>query len=304
MKRQIIIFGYGLEGVRLFRELTNNDQYEVIGLADNSPYKQHKSVGKHIILSVNDLVNLKLEKDFSVIIAANRWFVIGEELEKHHIKIEGIYKNGEICKYDRMCFERLDLSKEIILYAGDIADNIHMSAPNLYGLSINKADSKHILHDITKHYPLPDNCIYSYQAEDVLEHIAFEKLVDAINEIYRILHDGGLLRICLPDYHSAYLRDVSMRDEDGNIIFDPTGGGSFGINGVENAGHVWFPNYSIVRDLLKKTKFKKIDFLCYHTAKGELIKKDIDFTKGYVKRLPQTNEEDRPVYSMVVDCYK
>ena len=87
---------------------------------------------------------------------------------------------------------------------------MHMSEPNLYGLSINKADSKHILHDITNHYPLPDNSIYSYQAEDVLEHIAFEKLVDTINEIYRILHEGGLLRICLPDYYSAYLVNSPM----------------------------------------------------------------------------------------------
>ena len=217
MKSQIIIFGYGFEGVKLYRELANHKKYEIIGFADNSPYKQHKSVGEYTILSVSDLINLKSEKDFSVIIAANKWFVIGEELEKHHIKIEGIYRNGEICKYDRMYFERLDLSKKIVLYAGDIADDMHMSEPNLYGLSINKADSKHILHDITNHYPLPDNSIYSYQAEDVLEHIAFEKLVDTINEIYRILHEGGLLRICLPDYYSAYLRDISMRDEDGNI---------------------------------------------------------------------------------------
>ena len=304
MKSQIIIFGYGFEGVKLYRELANHKKYEIIGFADNSPYKQHKSVGEYTILSVSDLINLKSEKDFSVIIAANKWFVIGEELEKHHIKIEGIYRNGEICKYDRMYFERLDLSKKIVLYAGDIADDMHMSEPNLYGLSINKADSKHILHDITNHYPLPDNSIYSYQAEDVLEHIAFEKLVDTINEIYRILHEGGLLRICLPDYYSAYLRDISMRDEDGNIVFDPTGGGTFGANGVENAGHVCFQNYSSVRDLLEKSKFKKIDFLCYHTAKGELIKKNIDFTKGYIKRVPNMDEEDRPVYSIVVDCYK
>lgn len=304
MKSQIIIFGYGFEGVKLYRELANHDQYEVIGFADNSPYKQHKSVGKHTIMSLNDLIDLKSEEDFSVIIAANRWFVIGEQLEKYHINIEGIYRNGKVCKYDRMCFERLDLSKKIVLYAGDIADDVHMSEPNLYGLSINKADSKHILHDITNRYPLPDNSIYLYQAEDVLEHIAFEKLVDAINEIYRILCEGGLLRICLPDYYSAYLRDISMRDEDGNIVFDPTGGGNFGVNGVENAGHVWFPNYSIVQDLLDRTKFNKIDFLCYHTAKGELIKKNIDFTKGYVKRLPKADEEDRPVYSIVVDCYK
>lgn len=305
MKKQVIIFGYGFEGVKLYRELANNDhQYEVIGFADNSPYKQHKTVGTYTILSLDDLIKLKTKKDFAVIIAANKWFVIGEELEKNHISIEGIYKNGRICKYDRMCFERLDLTREIVLYAGDIADDVHMAVPNLYGLSINRADSRHILHDITNKYPLPDNCIYSYQAEDVLEHIAFEKTADVINEIYRILQKGGLFRICLPDYYSTYLSDISMRDGDGNIVFDPTGGGSFGAGGVANAGHMWFPTYAVVRDLLERTKFEKIDFLCYHTENGELIKKDIDLSKGHINRLSGSEEKNKPIYSIVVDCYK
>lgn len=301
---KIIIFGYGMEGVKLYRELLHSEQYEVIGFADNSPYKQNNTVGNYKILSMNDLINLKSVMDFAVIIAANGWFVIGEELEKYDIDIEGIYINGELSEYDRMCFERLDLSKELVLYAGDIADNVHMSNPDLYGLSIVKADSKHILHDITNQYPLPDNCISSYQAEDVLEHIEFAKLVDVINEIYRILKIDGLFRICLPDYYSAYLRDISMKDDAGNIIFDPTGGGSYGANGVENLGHIWFPTYLLVQNLLEQTKFDKMDFLCYHTEQGELVKKEIDLSKGYIKRIPKCGEENRPVYSIVVDCYK
>lgn len=304
LHQKVIIFGYGFEGVKLYRELINNDQYEVIGFADNSPYKQHKIVGKYMILSLDNLIELKDEKNFSVIIAAKKWFVIGEELEKNHICIEGIYRDGKICEYNRMCFERLDLTRKIVLYAGDIADDVHMAKSDLYGLSINQADSKHILHDITHKYPLPDNSIYSYQAEDVLEHIEFGKLVDVINEIYRILQPEGLFRICLPDYNSSHLSDISMRDKDGKIVFDPTGGGSFGVNGVENTGHVWFPNYIIVRDLLEKTKFDRIDFLCYHTESGELIKKDIDFSKGYINRLPKADEINKPVYSIIVDCYK
>lgn len=301
---KIIIFGYGMEGVKLYRELLNSKQYEVIGFADNSPYKQNNTVGNFKILSMNDLINLKSAMDYSVIIAANSWFIIGEDLEKYDIDIRGIFFNGEILEYNRMCFERLDLSKKLTLYAGDIADNVHMADPDLYGLSIVKADSKHILHDITKQYPLPDDCISSYQAEDVLEHIEFEKLVSVINEIYRILKKDGLFRLCLPDYYSAYLKDISMRDDAGNILFDPTGGGTYGANGVENLGHIWFPTYPIVSNLLERTKFDKIDFLCYHTERGELIKKDIDLSKGYIKRIPKNDGEDRPVYSIVVDCYK
>lgn len=251
-------------------------------------------------MSIHDVVELRERNDFSVIIAANKWFEIGQQLEECDIVIEGIYYNGKFTKYDRMSFERLDLSKQIKLYAGDICDEVHMSEPNLYGLSINKADSRHILHDITERYPLPDNSIYAYQAEDVLEHIEISKLTDTINEVFRILKNQGLFRICLPDYFSPYLRNISMKNKSGNIIFDPTGGGNYDENGVSNGGHIWFPNYLNVHDLLTRTMFEKIDFLCYHTQRGELIKKEIDFTKGYVNRI--ANKQN--IYSIVVDCYK
>lgn len=300
----IVIFGYGWEGAALYRELINSDKYKVTGFADNSIYKQGNTVDGFPIMSVDDLAHLKETTDYSVIITAKKWFIIGQKLEEYNIPIEGIYQNGEIISYDRMSFERLDLSSRISFYAGDICDRIHLSNPDLYGLSINRADSRHILHDITNVYPLPDNSIYSYQAEDVLEHIETEKLVSTINEIHRILVKGGMLRICLPDYFSPYLSRISMKDVKGNILFDPTGGGTYGENGVLNGGHIWFPNYLNVRNLLEKTKFKDWELLCYHTENGELVRKEIDFTKGYIKRISEKNEECRPVYSIVADCYK
>lgn len=300
----IIIFGYGWGGVLLYRELISSDKYKFIGFADNSIYKQGNIVDDFPIMSVDDLVHLKETTDYAVIIAAKKWFIIGQELEKYDISIEGIYQNGEITNYERMDFESLDLSKQIYFYAGDICDEIHLSNPNLYGLSINKADARHILHDITQKYPLPDNSIHSYQAEDVLEHIEIEKLTDVMNEIYRILVKGGLCRICLPDYFSPYLNRISMKDAKGNILFDPTGGGAYGENGVLNGGHTWFPNYISVRNLLEKTKFTNWKLLCYHTENSELVRKEIDFTKGYIKRISEQNEEFKQVYSIVVDCYK
>lgn len=300
---KIIIFGYGFEGVCCYRDLSSSKEYEVIGFADNSVYKQGNYVGDQPILSLDDLVHLNLTTDFSVIISANRWFEIGAQLEKINILIEGIWRRGCLCKYERMTFEKLDLSKKITLYAGDICDETHLRNPNLYGLSINKADSRHILADITDKYPLPDNSIYSYQAEDVLEHIEPEKLVETIDEIYRIL-GKGVFRICLPDYFSPYLKNISMKDKDGQILFDPTGGGAYGENGVSAGGHVWFPNINNVKELLKKTKFVNYEFLCYHTEDGELVKKDIDFSKGHIIRVPISDTETRAIYSIVVDCYK
>lgn len=138
----------------------------------------------------------------------------------------------------------------------------------------------------------------------MLEHIEYDKLVDAINEIYRILKQGGLLRICFPDYFSPYLDNITMKDEEGGILFDPTGGGHFGEDGVENGGHVWFPNYKNVMLLLENTMFNNSSLLCYHTETGELVRKGIDFDKGYINRIPRDIESEGQIYSIVVDCYK
>ncbi len=301
---KIVIFGYGFEGAKLYRELKNSVQDEVIGFADNSIYKQGNFVDNLPIWSMDDLIRLKATTDFAVIIAAYKWFIIGRQLEEHGIPIWGRYQNGNLFKYEQMVFGRLDLSRQITLYAGDICDDVHLSNPDLYGLSIHKADVRHILHDITERYPLPDDSIYSYQAEDVLEHIEIAKLPDTINEVYRILRKGGLFRICLPDYFSPHLNAVSMKDRDGNLLFDATGGGNYGKAGVSDGGHVWFPDYGNVRELLQKTKFQDIRFLCYHTEDGRLVRKKIDFEKGHINRVPKLDEPNKPVYSIVVDCYK
>jgi hypothetical protein len=298
----VFIWGYGFEGVKVYRELKNNNIYKILGFADNAVCKQGMYVDGTKIKSLEDLIKLKYDKEFSVIIASNKYYIIGKQLEENDIRIEGIYLNGKILPYEVMDFCKLDLNKKISLYAGDICDDVHMSINNLYGLSINKADSRHIYHDITIPYPLPDNCIESYQAEDVLEHIFINKIIPTINEIYRILKVGGIFRMCLPDYYSSWLRSISMLDDKGNILYDPTGGGIYGEKGVENGGHVWFPNYDNVKEILKQTKFNKIDFMCYRTEDNELHMKDIDFSKGYVNRIFQ--KENKDIYSMVIDCYK
>lgn len=302
----IIIFGYGQVGVKLYRELKGSDIYNIISFADNSAYKQGNKVGSHKIMSVDELVLLKESVDFSTIIAiaSDKWYEIGEVLEKYEIPIEGVYQGEKIFKYGRMSFEKLDLTKNIKLYAGDICHDKHRAEPFLYGLSISKADDKHIFHDITNPYPLPDNSIFSYQAEDVLEHIEYSKLKIVIDEIYRILKVGGLFRISLPDYYSPYLKEICMKNKNGDILFDPTGGGGYGKDGVLNGGHVWFPNYKKVEELLCSTKFSKYNFLCYYTENEKLVRKEIDLSKGYIARIPEVDDRNKPVYSIVIDCYK
>jgi len=300
--KNIIVFGYGYIGCQIYKKLEKTNKYHMMGFADNSPLKQGYIAFDYPIRSLSQLKELQNNVEFSVVIASNAWVEIGKQLEEIGIAIEGICINEEIEPYQPMSFDKIDFLKPVYLYAGDICDEIHMSNPYLYGLSINKCDNKHILHDITQKYPLLDECIDNYQAEDVLEHIELKYMKETINEIYRILKVGGIFRICLPDYYSPYLKRVSMKEQEGNIIFDPTGGGILTKEGVKQGGHVWFPTYKKMEEILSSSSFREIKFLCYHTEDERLIRKEIDFSKGYIRRIPM-NDSDM-IYSMVIDCYK
>jgi len=198
------------------------------------------------------------------------------------------------------------LSREAIyLYAGDVPQN------GLYdrfvGLSLTQANSQHIKHDVTKRLPLKDSCVDIYQSEDVYEHIEPEKLTTVINEIYRVLKPGGIFRLSLPDYQCDILYNRTLKSKDGELLFDPGGGGNF-VNGeVVNGGHVWFPTYMTVRNILENTLFEEVRFYHYYNQTGEAVTNPIDYSIGHVMRTPDHDERLREPFrpmSIVVDCIK
>ena len=85
--------------------------------------------------------------------------------------------------FNKLTFEKLRERDFIFLYAGDIPFRKEYKIKGLAGLSIKRANYQTILHDICEPYPLPDNSIDAYQAEDVFEHIEYDALPAAINEI-------------------------------------------------------------------------------------------------------------------------
>lgn len=190
------------------------------------------------------------------------------------------------------------------LYAGDIPEEKEYKG--WIGLSITKCDHRHILHDITNPFPLANNSVNAFQAEDVLEHIPYDHLLPIVNEIFRILKPGGLFRLSVPDYGCDVLRDRSCKDGFGNIVFDPGGGGT-----PENPGHVWFPRIDTVYAVLAKSKFETegtMDFLHYWNPDGtSFTLRPIDYGKGMVMRTPdfdgRVRYPRRPM-SIVVDLTK
>ena len=126
-----------------------------------------------------------------------------------------------------MKFSELSSLPFVHLCAGDVPNMPQYRGTKKVGLSLTQEDEWHIRHDITKAMPIAENTVDIYQSEDVFEHIEYEKLPGIVNEIYRTLKKGGLFRLSVPDYRCDILYNRSLRDENGNIVYDPLGGGKY-----------------------------------------------------------------------------
>jgi ABC-type polysaccharide/polyol phosphate transport system ATPase subunit/predicted SAM-dependent methyltransferase len=203
----------------------------------------------------------------------------------------------------RMSWEKLESLPFLKLYAGDLPDFVEYEG--LIGLSPVINDYRHIKHDIQHPFPLPDDSVDSFQAEDVFEHIPYDKLRPIINEIFRVLKPGANFRLSLPDYGCDVLQNRSVKDVSGGLVFDPGGGGV-----PEKPGHVWFPRIDNVKSLLEKTDFHRygvIEYLHYWHLDGTFVVKKVDYSKGNVRRSPDFDvrvmEPYRPM-SMIIDLQK
>ena len=197
--------------------------------------------------------------------------------------------------------------KERKLYAGAISRPDDFK--NHIGIHPFSPKQQHILHDVTQPMPIPDNSVDAYQSEDVFEHIHPSKLPTIFNEIYRVLKPGAYFRLCLPDYQFDLYKNRSLKDEKGEIIFDPGGGGDF-VNGeVINGGHVWFPTYQSLLEIIDRSDLKKAHahFMHYYDNNGISVTKKINYDLGTVSRTPDFDERAQTPYramSIVVDFIK
>lgn len=202
------------------------------------------------------------------------------------------------------CWDHLRARQPLRLYAGDVPSMAEYDG--WIGLSLTNEDHRHLRHDITLPVPLPDNSVDSFQAEDVLEHITYDRLGPVIDEIFRILKPGGLFRLSVPDYGCDVLRQRSELDLSGEPVFDPGGNGT-----PAKPGHVWFPRIENVYRLLERSLFHSkghIDFLHYWNMDNLThVTRPIDYTKGFVHRTPDFDQRVKHPYrpmSMVVDLIK
>lgn len=200
-------------------------------------------------------------------------------------------------------------SSPICLYAGGLAPEFPQYSTHI-GLTPFHYSSKSIHHDIVQPMLIEEAVVDVYQAEDVFEHIQYEQLPAIFDEIYRVLKNDGLFRFSVPDYQCDVYSGRSVKNENGEIVFDPDGGGSFVNEEVKDGGHVWFPTIELVKNLFDHSKFKEngeIKYLHYYDETGEGITHNIDYNYGYIARTPDHDQRVQDPYrplSIVVDAYK
>jgi SAM-dependent methyltransferase len=139
--------------------------------------------------------------------------------------------------------------------------------PNFIGLALQPAHAREIQHNLADPLPFADGSIAKIQAQDVLEHIAFEKASSVLDEVYRVLKPGGTFRLSVPDYRSPVHKRRSIYDARGRVIGDLMMGASSYLDAAtgdarvrfseDGEAHLWFPRYELITHLVLKSEIRK-----------------------------------------------
>ena len=157
---------------------------------------------------------------------------------------------------------------EQYLYYGSLGPHERQYAvPNFLGLALHPAHDREMAHDAVAALPFADGTIAKVQAQDVFEHLPFEKLPFVLDEIYRVLKPGGVFRLSVPDYRSPVLKRRSVYDYRGRVTgdlmmgatpyFDSATGDARMRFSEDGDAHLWFPRYELITHLVLKSDIRK-----------------------------------------------
>jgi len=163
---------------------------------------------------------------------------------------------------------------EQYLYFGSLGPHERQfQIPNFTGLALEPAHDREMKHDLAAALPYPGSSIAKIQAQDVLEHLAFDKVPFVLDEIYRVLKPGGIFRLSVPDYRSPVLKRRSIYDARGRVIgdllmgaasyLDPATGEARVRFSEDGEAHLWFPRYELITHLVLKSELRKAQIHFY-----------------------------------------
>jgi SAM-dependent methyltransferase len=163
---------------------------------------------------------------------------------------------------------------EPYLYFGSLGQHERQfQVGNFIGLALEPAHDREIKHNLTDPLPYPNDSIAKIQAQDVFEHLPFEKVPFVLDEIYRVLKPGGTFRLSVPDYRSPVQKRRSIYDARGRVIgdllmgatsyLDPATGDARVRFSGEGEAHLWFPRYELITHLVLKSELRKTQIHFY-----------------------------------------
>jgi predicted SAM-dependent methyltransferase len=142
--------------------------------------------------------------------------------------------------------------------------------------------SRHVLHmDATKTYPFDDETFDYVFSEHMIEHVSYEKGQHMLKECFRVLKDGGKIRISTPDLsflislcqsekselQKAYIR--YQVETEGLPYCEDT----FVINNfVRDWGHTFIYDEKVLRVSLEKAGFKEITKCDLMESEDEMLR--------------------------------
>lgn len=125
--------------------------------------------------------------------------------------------------------------------------------------------------DIVKGLPVPDESCQGVYASHVLEHLTLEDFHEALQNTYRILQEGGVFRLVVPDLEWSareYVTRLDRGDPTANAFFlNET---TFGVQHKERglmglvrklfntSTHLWMWDESAIKEALEQHRFRQI----------------------------------------------
>lgn len=161
-------------------------------------------------------------------------------------------------------------------------------------IHIDGGDYPHLYsHDITN-LPFADKSVDLIYASHVLEYFDREEAVTVLNEWKRVLKDGGILRIAVPDFEA--MADLYIMKEIGLKSFLGPLYGKMKM-GSDTIYHKTCYDMFDLTILLQNVGFHGVKR--YNWRKTEHAKFD-DHSQAYI---PKMDKEDGTLISLNIECY-
>jgi len=125
-----------------------------------------------------------------------------------------------------------------------------------------------------------DNSVDLIYACHVLEHFRRNQIEKVLKEWHRILKNGGILRLAVPDFDN--LVRVYLKTKNLNLILGPLCGRQ---DYPENTHFVVF-NFASLKDELKKAGFRNVR---YYDWQKTIHKKFDDYSQAYIPHMDKKN---------------